>query len=434
MAKQVLPENLRVCLVARKFPTSSVGEFGYLWSLASQLAQKGHEVVVIASEGRPEHEYEKETVKLFYLSQGIRSYRSEEFASHARIKFLELHSQKPFDLLHGFDASATLIARLRENFQIATVFDVRATQLAQIFSILGVSQESLSSLIQTGIAVSYKFLRTYYGADLGLLKSADAIFVRSQQERLALERFYFYPDSRIFTVPFGIDSSALSKEAPSEDLRKKWGIAETCRMILTITDMTEVREVKNLLLSFEKVVIKKPDLRLMIIGNGPKRKEIEYQIYNLALGNKVILVGAIDAETLSNALFSSEVLISLSSRSMGFESTLLEAMVYKKIVIGSEVNGAASSIIEDGVDGFLVRPADVSGISNLLLDIFSGKVLTVEIGERARKKVVDLFEPQKVIDATVQAYYKILKRAKRLKSSFGVKKINASKQEMLKEV
>ncbi|MNT62051.1 hypothetical protein D3C72_1997400 [compost metagenome] len=75
--------------------------------------------------------------------------------------------------------------------------------------------------------------------------------------------------------------------------------------------------------------------------------------------------------------------------------------------MGSEVSPIAN-IIEDGRDGFLLRPADVDSMSNLLVEIFSGSMPVDEIGERARHKVLDLFDTPKMVKTTLDAYRKIL--------------------------
>ncbi len=76
-----------------------------------------------------------------------------------------------------------------------------------------------------------------------------------------------------------------------------------------------------------------------------------------------------------------------------------------------------SNVVEDGVDGFLVRPADKDHLCQLFLDIFLGNIPTQEIGEKARKKVLDLFETDKLIHAVNDAYRNVLLRSGSYKES-----------------
>lgn len=384
--------------------------FSFLRLIARGLAARDHQVTVLSAEnptGRAE--IEQEGVKIHFLmeSRAARA-RRDPFPDLVRAKFIELHAKNPFHLLHSVDNSAIKISLHKDAYRIAVAYDVAATRMSQLFSLLGMSQETVGSILRTSLAVGYKFVSSYYGGDRQLLKTADGVFVASPRERIALERYYLYPDSRIHTVPYGIEIGDLSPRERSEELRRKLGIPETAKVAVTVSDMTEVEEVLNLLLAFEQVVIKKPSSRLLIVGDGPKFKEIEFEMLNLALGSKVVMTGAIKETDIPDYIALSDAFVNLSSRTTGFEPSLLEAMAQKKVIIGSEVS-PMGTIVEHSRDGFLIRPADVPELTTLLLDIFAGLLPTAEIGENARKKVLDLFDPQKMVIESLNAYYAILK-------------------------
>lgn len=411
MARPPLPPKLNVCLVTRKFPIlGRASEHGFLWVIARGLAQKGHSVTVLSSEtASRQAEVEEQGVKVFYLNEGKQGgRRAEVFADRVKSKFVELHTQKPFNILHSVDASAKKISPYKEKYRLAVAYDVEATQMSQLFAIMGMAQETLGSLLATSFAVAYKFLRTFFRGDRQLLKTADGVFVSSPQQRIALERYYLYPDAHIYSVPYGIEVGDLAPREKSDAFRKHLGVPETAKVIMTITDMTDVGEIQNLLYAFADVIIKKPNARMIIIGNGPRYKEIEFEVLNLALGSKVIFAGAVSNTEIPNYIALADAFVNLSSRTTGFEPSLLEAMAQKKVIIGSEVSPIAT-IVEHGKDGFLIRPADVGELAVLLYDVFNERLPTAEIGENARQKVTGLFDPEKMVRETIDAYYAILR-------------------------
>jgi glycosyltransferase involved in cell wall biosynthesis len=140
------------------------------------------------------------------------------------------------------------------------------------------------------------------------------------------------------------------------------------------------------------------------------RHKIEFELLNLALGSKVIMPGSLKAEEVSEYVDLAHVYINLNSNTTGFESTMIEAMAQKKVIIGSEVSSIAN-VVEDGIDGFLLRPADTESLSALLLEIFSNILPVHEIGERARQKVVNIFDVKKMILALEEAYVRILQNS-----------------------
>lgn len=407
--KNNLPEKLNICLIGSRFQIlSRRSDHGFLWPIARGLSKLGHQVTVLSTTSPlGKSEVIRDGVHAFYLEEGLKYRGKNHFADLALRKFQELHKRNPFHLVHSLDQAAYKIARQKKQFKVAVAYDVEATQMSQLFSILGMSQETLPSLLTTAVAVTYKFLSTYFGGDSQLLQTADGVFVTTPQQRLILERYYLYPDFSIYTVPYGLEVGDLSPKEKSLELRSSLGLPENSHIAVTISDMTELHEIKNILLAFEKVAIKKPNAYLILVGNGPLFKQVEFEVLNLALGNRVIMTGAQKTQDILDYVLLGDVYINLSSRSTGFEPSMIEAMAQKKIIIGSEVS-PIGQIIEDGIDGFLIRPADVESLAALLIEIFSGSVSASEMGEKARTKVVDFFDMNKMISSITQAYRKIL--------------------------
>lgn len=409
MAKERLPDSLKICLVGQRFQIlSRASDSGFLWPMARGLARQGHSVTVISTRSPlGKAEVQRDGVTAYYLQEGNSRYSGMTFTAAAYQKFRELHRENPFHIVHSLDDSGYRIGRRRKELKVAVAYDVEATQMSQLFSIMGMSQETAGSLLTTYVALAYKFLTTYLGRDRNLLRTADGVFVTNPQQRVLLERYYLYPDARIFNVPYGAEVGDLSPKEHSLELKRKLGLPEHAQIALTVSDMAEGRELQPLLRAFEKVAVKKPNAYLVIIGTGPHFKKVEYEVLSLALGNRVLLPGAIKTSELLDWIVMGDVFINLSSRTTGFEPGMIEAMAQKKVIIGSEVS-PISNIVEDGVDGFLIRPADADSLANLLLELFAGTLPGDEIGERARKKVMDLFDPQKMVQSAIDAYGKIL--------------------------
>ncbi|MGZ3768323.1 MAG: glycosyltransferase family 4 protein [Bdellovibrio sp.] len=414
--KSRLPETLNICLTSYRFPIlSRATDHGFLWPIAKGLAKEGHKVTVLAATSPlKKQEVVRDGVRVFFLHEGAKNLSHLSFQSAVYQRFAQLHKDDPFHIVHSIDKSGFRIGNRKEDLKVAMAYDVEATQLSQLFAIFAMKQDTLGSMLTTAFATVYKFLTTYYGGDRALLSTADGIFVTNPQQRIILERYYLYPDFHIYTVPYGIELGDLTPKEKSLELRKKLGIPENAHVAVTITDMTEEQEVLPLLSAFEKVAIKKPNSYLLIVGNGPRFKDIEFQVLNLALGSRVVMTGAVPSTEIEDYIILGDAFVNMGSRSTGFEPSTLEAMAQKKVVIGSEVSPIAN-IIEDGRDGFLLRPADVESMSNLLVEIFSGTMPADEIGERARQKIVDLFDTTKMVQTTVEAYRRILLNSGRYK-------------------
>jgi glycosyltransferase involved in cell wall biosynthesis len=415
MPKPELPKNLNICLIAKRFPIlSRTTDHGFLWPIARGLAELGHRVTVLSYKSNiGKSEIFRDNVQVYFLAENSSSgafQLNRSFEDLILVKFQKLHEQLPFHIVHSIDKSAIKIAKMRRHLNVAVAYDADATQMSQIVSILGMAHESVGGILSTAIAVVYKFLSTYYGGDKSLLKTADGIFVSTPQQKMMLEREYLYPDYHMYTVPYGLEIGNLSPKEQESTLRQSLRISESSKVAVTLSDMTDTGEVLSLLKAFEKVAIKKPNAYLIIVGQGPKFKEIEYNVLSLALGRKVLMVGAIKDSEIRDYISLANVFVNLSSRTTGFEPSMIEAMAQKIVVIGSEVS-AIANIIEDSIDGFLIRPADSNSLSQLMIEIFSEHLPTEEIGEKARQKVMRIFDPKQMVLTTLSAYRSILLNA-----------------------
>lgn len=420
--RPALPTQLNIALISQYAPLVQPHQGrhagpSFLRLIARGLAFRGHSVTIFTGESLAGASFLKESdgVKIVSIAptrtRRVRAKSQQpKFQELVRAKFLELHHENPFHIVHALDSSALRIGKIKKEYGFAMAYDVQATDMSDLFAIMGLGQETLSSILQTGLNVGLKFLSSYFGHDRKLLSMADGIFVASPRERLSLERYYLYPDAKIHTVPYGIELSAL-KEITSElsaDESKPWlKIPESVSVAVTISDMNETGEMLSLLHAFEKVAIQKPNSRLIIIGDGPRFKEIEFESLMLALGSKVIFTGGLSHAEQVHAIARADVFVNLSARTSGFEPSLLEAMAQKKVVIGSEMS-PISAMIEHGVEGFLVRPADISEIYDLLMAVFEKQIPTEQIGEAASAKINALFDPEKMVVETLRAYRSIL--------------------------
>ena len=398
-------KKLRVCLVTKRFPLlGQAATHGFLWPVSKGLAQE-HDVTVLAyknPEGRDC--IQEEGITAFYLGH---SYESENFPFIVDQKFKELHTEKPFDIVHSLDGGGIQIGLKKRQYSVAMVYGIEAIKLSQIFSMMGVVQESLRSFIRTGLMTTYIFLKNYYGGDRKLLKTADGVFITSLQERIALERHYLYPELKTFMVPYGIEIYDLSLRGKPEELRRKLGLPAHAQRVVTVTDMSGFAEMDVLLRAFEKVAIKKRSARLIIIGEGPYFKQIERLTLDLALSSRVTFVGSPSHTELLDYISLADAFVKLNSRVSGIDPSMIEAMAQKRVVVCSKFSPVAS-LLDNGIDGFFLSPTDVRALFQLLMDILGENVAVEEIGERARRKVMGYFDPKKMVEQTIIAYEKAI--------------------------
>jgi glycosyltransferase involved in cell wall biosynthesis len=294
--KPPIPEHLRLCFFSQKLPRKRGSDnYGYLWPLCRSLAKMGHDVTVITSEGGDAKVDKVEGVEIHSLESPL-GFGGAPTKESFLDRLEQLHNEKPFDLLHSVDGSGKFVAPFKKELKLTMAADISGIELDQIFGLLGLTEDTVLSYLKTSTAVTTKFLKSFFGEDHRLLKNADGVFVASPRQKDILELYYLIPSRRVYVIPYGINTGELPVPTPNKMVFEKWGVPAGAKVILTVTPLLNVEETKNLLTAFERVVIKKPSTALVIAGDGPKRKEIEFHMLQLALASKVFFTGQVTSE------------------------------------------------------------------------------------------------------------------------------------------
>ena len=144
------------------------------------------------------------------------------------------------------------------------------------------------------------------------------------------------------------------------------------------------------------VVEKMADVRVLLIGDGPLRSQIERDINALSLTQHVHLLGRRDDVLQILPRLDLAVLPSLLE---GMPVAILEYMVAGLPVVATRVGGIPEAI-EENETGILVAPDDPPQLAEAILSIAEDPVRRAEMGAAAYQRVCDLF----TIDRSVTAY------------------------------
>ncbi len=133
--------------------------------------------------------------------------------------------------------------------------------------------------------------------------------------------------------------------------------------IMTVGRLKRVKNHALLIRAFAKVSEIQP-ARLMIVGDGELRDELEALIAELGLGGKVVLPGFVNDPT---PLYRSADLFVLSSNYEGFGNVIVEAMACGVPVVSTDCPAGPSEILENGRFGTLVPVGDVDALASAMM-------------------------------------------------------------------
>ena len=94
-----------------------------------------------------------------------------------------------------------------------------------------------------------------------------------------------------------------------------------------------------------------------------------------------------------------------------FSYVALEALQAGKAIIGT-ATGAVPEILDHGQAGIIVPPGDVNALAKALRKLMADDALRMSLGESAKKRFEDKFNPERVMVDTLEAYREAMERAK----------------------
>ena len=142
-------------------------------------------------------------------------------------------------------------------------------------------------------------------------------------------------------------------------VRAALGIAPDAPVVGTVGRLAEVKQQGVLIRAFAQVLPAFPAARLLLVGDGPLRAELEGLAGSLGLGGAVLFAGY--QSNPERYLAAMDVFV-LPSRAEAMPLVIPEAWAAGRPVVASRVGGIPE-LIADGKTGLLVAPGDVDGLA-----------------------------------------------------------------------
>lgn len=169
--------------------------------------------------------------------------------------------------------------------------------------------------------------------------------------------------------------------------------------IVYVGRLEKVKNVKTLIDAFSQ--FSSPDVRLIIVGDGRERENLENQVKEKNVTGKVEFIGFTD---MPSVYLSSADLFVLPSFSEGFGIAAVEAMFLKIPALCSHVGGIPE-FIDDGKNGWLFNPLKPEELTSKLQMILAlSEEQRKKIGEIGFQNVIDRFTVEKYIQNLEKLY------------------------------
>jgi len=194
------------------------------------------------------------------------------------------------------------------------------------------------------------------------IAGADALLTVSEAMRLtAIASFGARPE-RTHTIINGFNTGVFHPRE-SAPLRARFGLPADARVVVYVGRFVEAKGMRELVQAFARLASGDPRARLVLVGDGVMRAELEQLVRAAGVGERVVLPGGLPPEQVAEWICASDVL-TLPSWSEGYPNVVVEAVACGRPVVATDVGGTRE--ILNASNGVLIPPRDPVALERAL--------------------------------------------------------------------
>ncbi len=194
-------------------------------------------------------------------------------------------------------------------------------------------------------------------------------------------------------VPYGADVRAFEVSADAaEAMRRRLGFGKEHIVVVGVGRLVAVKGFQYLVDAHAEALASVPQLRLVLVGDGDLRGELEARVRALGVADSVVLTGAADRSEIPVYMAAANIVVVPSVRFGGYVDGLpnvaLEAMAAGKPLVASDVGGLPE-LVRDGENGVLVVEKDARALAEALVELARDAGLRERLGANGRGEIRD---------------------------------------------
>jgi glycosyltransferase involved in cell wall biosynthesis len=369
---------MKILIFAAYFPPRTGGYEAHVFELSKRLVKRGHRADVVTCTGRSATN--PGSAQIPEESDGVSVYRLPSWnilggdyplpkpgLTTFRILFTLLG--KDYDLVNTQ-------GRLFATSVIGLVFAKmkRARLLHTEHAVKPGSRTKLRELVR--IIVDYTLGRLIIGSAWKTIGVSGDVcnFLRAMGAKKAV------------LIHNGVDTSVFR-----EKVREKLDDTVT---VTFVGRLVRSKGVQDLTPVFSELG-KRYEARLLIVGDGPYKPELERLAHGVD-GENILFLGHKDQREVAAILRSSDIFVN-PSYSEGLPTSVLEAGAAGLAIVATDVGGTRE-IVEDGKSGFLVSPGDTRALKERVCQLVKDRQLREDFGRRIRQFVNENFDWDNIVD------------------------------------
>ncbi|OGO34733.1 MAG: hypothetical protein A2Z16_11380 [Chloroflexi bacterium RBG_16_54_18] len=245
--------------------------------------------------------------------------------------------------------------------------------------------------------------------------AADKIICVSKSLRDHLESSWNIRASKLSVLPIAADVIPGRQMGSDQVIRRRLGLGQE-PVVMWVGGFFPWHDLDLLLESFGQVLARRPDARLVLVGDGQARASVEKKIAEEGWQHAVILTGFIAHAQVPEMLSIADVAVVPSapfSADRGGTGTPLKLFEYMAagVAIVATDNDQAGEVIENNQTGLLVKAGAVDEFARAILTLLDQPELRVRLGRNGMQKAAEKYSWGHYINQLEEIYSTVKQNA-----------------------
>ncbi|MGI8535471.1 MAG: glycosyltransferase [Mycobacteriales bacterium] len=213
---------------------------------------------------------------------------------------------------------------------------------------------------------------------------ADRLVVVAETDRdKGLAAGIGHPEQYV-TVRSGLELDRYGRAADVRtQVRSELGLSPDARVIGAVNRLSPQKDPCTLVRAAAQALRQRHDARLLIVGDGPLRAEVEALVVELGIGDQVVLTGL--RHDVPRLLAAMDVFVS-ASRWEGLPRTVLQAMATGVPVVATDADGVVDVVVNE-CTGLLVQRSSPDLLAAAILRLLDDSALATRLSAAAAERL-----------------------------------------------
>lgn len=213
----------------------------------------------------------------------------------------------------------------------------------------------------------------------------DHVFAVSEAARTSIRypaALAALPMPSVETLHHGVDINTFHTQGTGDGIREELRLPPTAPLVVTVANFRREKGHDNLLSAAAIVRQEMPDVRFLLVGQGPLEADVRRNVARMSLESTVVITGP--RQDVHRVISASDVFV-LPSHYEGLPIALIEAMALGLPSVVTRVGGT-TEVVRNRREAIVVAPKDPGGLAAAIMDVLRDRSLFERLGSEARKR------------------------------------------------